>query len=203
MHWPQKFVVEVTRKTPNILGKNAFWDGWECLRRGMSAELRRKPERKVLSYAKLQASEHWWEYPADTFKQANVEGRFSYWFDDEQGNASVYCGVVPHWMELILGLRYEAVCQAYKRVGYLVRTPQPDPVAIATRPTERPLITVQKHVCQLVPSTSPSGWKLDADLDGPAEGSLSAADAARCTEVFQRKLCACDLCSKLRNEKPK
>lgn len=200
MRWPQSFDLGVTRSEHATRegGYYAFWNAWEVLRRGMSANLRRKPARRVLSYAGLQASEHWREYDRSYILGMVDRGVFQYFFDDEQGNADVYCGVVPHWLELVLGERYDAVKQALWRTGYIINTPRPDPKAIANTEVTSPFVEVEKFVAEVRPAHEGDGWRLAVDLSAPPASKLSDDDKARLDRVYAGKRCMCDYCLKLR-----
>lgn len=200
MPWPQTFTLEIGRSgSASRQGAiDAYWDAWECLRRGMSANLRRKPARRVLDYAELQASEHWRSYDLGRFMRMSDEGSLSYFFDDEQGNANVYCAVVPHWLTLVLGIRYDEVKKAVWRSGYWLKTPRPDPAALAAAEVDAPLVEVDKFVAHLVPARAGEGWSLEVDLLAPPTSKISAAERARLDAVFAARRCMCDLCQKLR-----
>jgi hypothetical protein len=203
MRWPQVFHLEVERsaRATREGGYAAYWRAWEELRRGMSANLRRKPCRRVLRYAELQASEHWREYDRSWILRMGDKGFFSYFFDDEQGNANVYCGVVPHWIEIALGLRYDKVADALGRVGYVLKHPRPDLAAIAAAEVEAPLVEVAGFVARLAPMRAgEGGWELEVDIGAPPASALEedADERARLDRVFSGKRCMCDFCAKLR-----
>ena len=197
--WDQRLTLNVTPKADNTFAWRLFWDVWERLRRGMSANLRRKPCRSVLTYATIQAQEHWVSYGSSYIRDDAARGRFTYFFNDEQGNADVYCQVATHWMTLTLGLLYEEVERMFRRRGYELLTPRPDVAALARTPVKEPLFVAQKYVNQLVPwPESPSGWYMRADLSGPSEDRLTAEERAHAEAVFASRLCACDYCERLR-----
>ncbi|MCA9635731.1 MAG: hypothetical protein KC420_06835, partial [Myxococcales bacterium] len=195
MPWPQTFTLEIGRSgSASRQGAiDAYWDAWECLRRGMSANLRRKPARRVLDYAELQASEHWRSYDLGRFMRMSDEGSLSYFFDDEQGNANVYCEVMAHWTHLTFFLLYDEVEAIFARRGYTLRTPRPELDALVRAPVDAPLVVAQQYVNQVVADAgSPRGWRLAVDLSGPKEGQLTAKERAHADAVFASRLCACD-----------
>lgn len=203
MSWPQVFHIQVERsaRATREGGFAAYWRAWEELRRGMSANLRRGPCRRVLRYAELQASERWGAYDRSWILRMGDKGFFTYFFDDEQGNADVYCCVVPHWLEIALGLRYDRVAAAIARVGYVLKEPRPDLAAIAAAEVEAPFVEVAGFVARVAPRRSgEEGWQLDVDVGAPPASALDDDDEARTRldRVFAGKRCVCDFCSKLR-----
>ncbi len=200
MSWPQCFNLSITKR-PNTPGNDsygAFWNAWQCLRRGMSANLRRKPCRKVLTYAEIQASDHWWEYDRNYITQMAEGGVLSYFFSDEQGNANVYCGVAPHWMEIVLGQRYDEIKRTLTRCGYVLESPRPDLAAIAAAVVDSPFVEVDKFVAQLMPNSAGEGWELDVDLSATPASQVGPKERARLDKIFAAKRCMCDFCQKLR-----
>ncbi|MCA9720091.1 MAG: hypothetical protein H6713_34195 [Myxococcales bacterium] len=199
MSWGQSITLSVEPQPGRAQAWRAFWDVWERLRRGMSANLRRKPCRRVLSYGELQAQEHWSLYDRRYISGQAERGRFMYFFDDEQGNANVYCEVMAHWTHLTFFLLYDEVEAIFARRGYTLRTPRPELDALVRAPVDAPLVVAQQYVNQVVADAgSPRGWRLAVDLSGPKEGQLTAKERAHADAVFASRLCACDYCEKLR-----
>lgn len=194
---PQNFVLEVT-PNPDGSAVLAFHRAWEVLRRGMSAQLRKRSARRVLAYAEAQAR-HYWAEQRNHVRAMGRSGRFSYWFSDEQGNADGYCTLVPHWMGIVLSQRYAQVQGAMAAGGYTLTTPQPDLTALVAAPIEAPFVVTRDYYASLEPSArTEQGFELQSDLSGPPWEDLSAEEQGALVEVFSRGLCTCALCEGLR-----
>lgn len=198
MH-PSTFRLAITPGAPPYKARYARMEAWEVFRRGMSATVRTKSGRRVLHYAELQATEHWAYYAREYLGELASEGRVDYAFSDEQGNASVYCELVPHWMQLVLALRYEQVKAALWRGRYELITPKPELSEVLDAPTDAPFVVTGGFHARLAPGTGGQRrWRLRPDLEGPSQEALSERDVLRLDNEYDAGLCRCDFCRKLR-----